>query len=843
MSSRDYLKHFVDRSSARATNPGDEYWDPVNNKLYKTVLTNGTTTTKTEVALGGSSPTFSTLTSLVKTSLIGDVNVSSGTGVTAIIRLNAAALGYTGIPSIVISAPTSANGVQATAVVGTMAVQSGSTSTVVNGGSGYTLNDTITVVGGTGTAAQFTVSSVSGGVVTAVTRSNSSFGQYSILPVSPVSVTGGTGTGCTINVLYEFLSATVTNPGSGYVEQPAVTFSGGGGTGALAYASVGSGAIIRSLGTTMSLNTSAGEVLRMDSVGFSTLTDYVLTRGGSVVGGAYLGVGGSTTNASLYISSKNTGFVQFFTNNWTNEQFRVTHTASAVNYVQATGSATGVNTGVQVQAAGTDAAIPIRISAKGGSSIIFSNNGSTTTFVIENTSSSVNYFTATGGVTGSPASIRTTGTDTNISMLLQTAGTGAIDLAAGSSGVNISNGGTVTAITRTAFGSGYTTIPSVAITAPTTAGGVQAISAASMSNSSAVTITNGGTGYTANDVLTVVGGTGTAIQITVSTVSAGVITAASITAVGFYSVLPTNPVSVTGGTGSSATFTLGTWYLGGVSITNAGSGYVEQPTVTFSGGGGSGAAAYATVGSGTVVKSVGSTMSLYTSGGEQVRVNDSSGTANRYIQLQGGVSGSSSPSIGTAGGGTTLNVYSSGGSAIDFWTNGSVNTRALTLSHTASAVNYVQVTGAATTASPTISLQGSDTNIGGVISTKGTGGLSFYTNNSSQRQLRIIHTASAVNFLDITGSATGAAPSIAVSASSTDTNIDLTLTPKGTGSVIATAPVKLQGYTVATLPTAGVAGRFAYVTDATAPTYRGTLTGGGAAVTLVFDTGAAWISH
>ena len=44
------------------------------------------------------------------------------------------------------------------------------------------------------------------------------------------------------------------------------------------------------------------------------------------------------------------------------------------------------------------------------------------------------------------------GSDTNISQVFQPKGTGAIDLAPGSSGVNISNGGTVTAITRTAAG-------------------------------------------------------------------------------------------------------------------------------------------------------------------------------------------------------------------------------------------------------------------------------------------------------------------------------------------------------------------------------------------------------
>ena len=49
--------------------------------------------------------------------------------------------------------------------------------------------------------------------------------------------------------------------------------------------------------------------------------------------------------------------------------------------------------------------------------------------------------------------------------------------------------------------------------------------------------------------------------------------------------------------------------------------------------------------------------------------------------------------------------------------------------------------------------------------------------------------------------------------------------------------VRLGGYTVATLPAAGTAGRTAYVTDATAPTYLGELTGGGAEGALIKGMG------
>lgn len=57
------------------------------------------------------------------------------------------------------------------------------------------------------------------------------------------------------------------------------------------------------------------------------------------------------------------------------------------------------------------------------------------------------------------------------------------------------------------------------------------------------------------------------------------------------------------------------------------------------------------------------------------------------------------------------------------------------------------------------------------------------------------------------------------------------------------APIGLKGYTVATLPVSPATGSMAYVTDATLPTYLGTLTGGGSVVTPVFYNGVSWVSH
>jgi hypothetical protein len=117
--------------------------------------------------------------------------------------------------------------------------------------------------------------------------------------------------------------------------------------------------------------------------------------------------------------------------------------------------------------------------------------------------------------------------------------------------------------------------------------------------------------------------------------------------------------------------------------------------------------------------------------------------------------------------------------------------------HTASAVNYVQVTGAATTAAPVLSVQGSDGNVAFGITSKGTSAINFLTNSGNQRQLQINHTASAVNYFALTGSAAGSAPAFSVAG--TDTDIDLTLTPKGAGNVrfgsyTASALLAVAGY-------------------------------------------------
>ena len=59
------------------------------------------------------------------------------------------------------------------------------------------------------------------------------------------------------------------------------------------------------------------------------------------------------------------------------------------------------------------------------------------------------------------------------------------------------------------------------------------------------------------------------------------------------------------------------------------------------------------------------------------------------------------------------------------------------------------------------------------------------------------------------------------------------------GNVTVTGTFGMKGYTVGTLP-AGVTGAWAYVTDASGPTYGATVVGGGSVVTPVFYNGSNW---
>jgi hypothetical protein len=713
------------------------------------------------------------------------VNISNGGTVTAATR-TAQGIGYSSAPTWSASAPTTAGGVTATGT--TTISNSVATATITNGGTGYTVGNVLTFVGGTFTvASQITVTSVSAGVITGI--STTIGGIYTVPPTNPISVTGGSGSGATFTLTsYGVNSLVVGNAGSGYIEQPTVTFSGGGGSGATAYASVGSGSIVRSLGSVLAFYTPGGEAFRINDSNASTV-NYVLVQGSATNGGVQIRPSGSDTNTPFLVSSKGTSQVSFYTNTFNQEQFRISHTASAVNYVDVRGATAGNRPLITMQ--GSDANVGVNIYSKGTGELVLGGTGREVLVISPQTSAAANFLSVRNGPTGTVPEIRVNpfSVDTNVSMAFQSRGTGAIDLVAGSSGVNISNGGTVTALTRSNAGSGYTSIPSAVISAPTTAGGVQATVTIFM-EPIAIAVAGGGTGYTLNDVLTVVGGTigSQSTQVTVTAVSGGVITAVNQTRFGRYSVLPTNPVSVTGGTGTGATFNITAYALAPeFVITNAGSGYIEQPTITFSGGGGgSGAAATAYVGSGTIVRGIGSTVSIHSAGGEQVRFGDTfaGGISANYWSLQGRSAGAQ-PAFSVIGSDTNISAQynTKGTGSFAFYTNSGAQLQA-TITHIASAVNFVQLSGGPTSGFPTISAQGSDTNIGLNFRSKGIFNQTFADGNASPGfivDLTGANNGVATNYLTVTRGPTTIVPSI--KPAGTDTNISMALQPKGTGAI------------------------------------------------------------
>ena len=139
---------------------------------------------------------------------------------------------YTAAPSVVISAPNDANGIQATAVA-TISNNAVTSVTLTEAGSGYTQAPTITFAGGGGTNASAVASIVTfatGTVSIAVTNPGDS---YTGTPTVNISGGGGTGASATAVVHGNAISTIVmTNPGSGYTNSANLVVSLSGGSGA-----------------------------------------------------------------------------------------------------------------------------------------------------------------------------------------------------------------------------------------------------------------------------------------------------------------------------------------------------------------------------------------------------------------------------------------------------------------------------------------------------------------------------------------------------------------------------------------------------------------------------------
>jgi hypothetical protein len=223
-------------------------------------------------------------------------------------------------------------------------------------------------------------------------------------------------------------------------------------------------------------------------------------------------------------------------------------------------------------------------------------------------------------------------------------------------------------------------------------------------------------------------------------------------------------------------------------------------------------------------------INLNTAGGTSLKASKTflTGTAVNYFDASGRQTGLGPIfSVNGSDADVRMNITAKGTGSIGFYTN-LANTLQMQITPTASAVNYVQVTGAATAGRPTISSQGSDTNIDIALTPKGTGGIVgnvnsgtftinrdsannaikftapngnlylqttgggvilFNTGDGTPNQMRVSHTASAVNYVQVTGSATGTGNSPTISAQGSDTDVNLTLAPKAAGLFRVTSGV------------------------------------------------------
>jgi len=103
------------------------------------------------------------------------------------------------------------------------------------------------------------------------------------------------------------------------------------------------------------------------------------------------------------------------------------------------------------------------------------------------------------------------------------------------------------------------------------------------------------------------------------------------------------------------------------------------------------------------------------------------------------------------------------------------------------AVNWVQFGNAATGDNPSIETVGNDTNVGLDVTSKGTGGITLWAGAKTRRLLKLVNVASAVNEVQISPAATGAAPLVEVTGG--DTNVSMRLDAKGIGVIGTNQPL------------------------------------------------------
>jgi len=447
---------------------------PVSINLVGAALTGGglnITSNGGNVKLTGG--TQATLTAALASTPVGTLTtIATGTGGT----------GYNPPPVVTISAP-NAGGVQATATARVNAAGLVEGYTIVNAGSGYnglTPTASITVTGtGTNNGAGVAIPVVTGDFISAITPSATQTG-YAPSPAVTITPVGGVGTGASataiINTSGAISSYAITAAGSGYTSAPtvtvtgtaapgaagitlagvglaavtgqsqgsnygtavpSVTFSGGGGTGGIATATLTNGVVTGySIVSAGSGYTSAPTVaVSAPTNGSLTLAPNVAsTKGALTIDTNGNGVQGSITQGASAITASTSGqtlalnagaggnitlgAIDALTIGATGNNISVTDTAGdlTLNATTAAGSLTVVGAGSILQGSGTHSitgAITLTPAASktvtftGAGDLTFASIGSTSTITIS-TPGNITFNQATLTAT-QPLSITSTG--------------------------------------------------------------------------------------------------------------------------------------------------------------------------------------------------------------------------------------------------------------------------------------------------------------------------------------------------------------------------------------------------------------------------------------------------
>ena len=477
----------------------------------------------------------------------------------------------------------------------------------------------------------------------------------------------------------------------------------------------------------------------------------------SVTGGAtgispYIISTGSDANVGMGLTTKGTGGIGFSTNNFGSPAFAITHTASAVNYLQVTGAATGG--APNILAAGSDSVITLGMSSKGAAPIQFRTDSfAGLQFVVAHTASAVNYLQATGNSTGLYPSLTATGSDTNVSFVLNTKGNGFYQIYTGNQ--------EQFRIAHTAATVNYLQVTGNATT------GAPILSAQGSDTNVNILLLSKGTGghvFTTGSVANpqfVVSHTASAVNYFQITGAASEFPVLSVQG----SSTNISPVIAAKGSGSiyfqtSAT----TQFL--IAHTASAVNYLQ---IT---GGVSGATPRLFSSTANIPVGITGSNTWAGFGNASVAIGvatDITNALGAHVVI-GSLNGNA-PYVGSS------NFSTSSNNGLSIRTNGVLQ---FLITHTASAVNYLQVTGSGTGNRTAFSVQGSDTNVGINYNAKGAE-YHVFTTSGGVAQFVIQPTASAVNHMYLTGGTTGNAP--VFSAQGSDTNIGITLTPKGTGGV------------------------------------------------------------